>query len=126
MATVLMVCSAGHHWGALIANRETFDAHMATRSKEVLCPRCGEICVGCRDFYSLERWPFAAGAAAMNGVFCHHPSTIQGRNDRCPDCHAKPGDSRSSQPIDDLTLGIWADLVMKRWGDTSAVRITED
>jgi hypothetical protein len=58
----------------------------------------------------------AAGAAAMNRVFGHHPSTIHGRDGRCPDCHAKPGDSRSSQPIDDLTLGIWADSVMKRWG----------
>jgi len=34
MATVMMVCGVGHHWGMLIANWGTFEAQMATESQE--------------------------------------------------------------------------------------------
>jgi len=64
MATVMMVCGVGHHWGMLIANWGTFEAQMATESQEVLCPRCGETCVHSTDFYSGEDWPLPGGAAA--------------------------------------------------------------
>lgn len=126
MAAVIMVCGSGHHWGAPIANCDTFDAQMATKSTAVHCPRCGEICVHLRDFYTGKNWPHKAESATMNHVFCHHPAMINGRGQRCPDCNAKPEFNRSSQPIEDPTLGILADSVMNKWGDTSAVRMTED
>jgi DNA-directed RNA polymerase subunit RPC12/RpoP len=126
MMTVMMVCGSGHHWGALIANWDTFDARVTIQDKEVLCPRCGEIFVQCRDFYTGKKWSDQAGPSSMNHVFCHHPSMINGRGQRCPDCNAKPESNRSSHPIEDSTLGVWADSVMNKWGDTSAVRITED
>ena len=66
MATVMMVCSVGHHWGTLIADWGTFEAQMAAESQEVLCPRCGEICVHCTDFYSGEDWLLRGGVAASH------------------------------------------------------------
>ena len=66
MATVMMVCNVGHHWGTVIANCGTFEARMAAKSQEVLCPRCGEICVHCTDFYSGEDWLLRGGVAASH------------------------------------------------------------
>ncbi len=61
----------------------------------------------------------------MIHVFCHHPSLIHGRDQRCPDCNQEPGSHRPSHPIDDSTLARWAETVMKRWEDAGDVRVPD-
>lgn len=46
----------------------------------------------------------------MNEVFCHHPSLIHGRDDRCPDCGQKIGvfsRPSPSQPADNSPPRAW-------------------
>ncbi len=64
MATVMMVCSVGHHWAAVIADWGTFETQLTAQSQGVLCPRCGEICVHCTDFYSGDDWLLRGGVGA--------------------------------------------------------------